>query len=105
MKGRPADRGLTGFLFFLLSAFAAAASDEPVVVGGEKQLFVGPWTEDGRDEHLVASMRNVAMRTGEAIATGEKVPLPAPGFVVRDGSLYRSPSTAIGKPGSKRTGR
>lgn len=89
MRFRRAAWGLTGLAFVLLRAVAATASDEPVVVGGEKQLFVGPWTEDGRDGHLVASMRNVTMRTGEAIATGRRVPLPAPGFVVRDGSLYR----------------
>ena len=89
MREHSAACGLASLVFFLVSAFAAAGSGGPVTVGGEKQLFVGPWTEDGRDGHLVASMRNVAMRTGEAIATGEKVPLPAPGFVVRDGSLYR----------------
>ncbi len=89
MKFRQAACGLTGVAFVLLHTLAAPASNEPVVVGSEKQLFVGPWTEDGRDGYLVASMRNVTMRTGEAIATGEKVPLPAPGFVVRDGSLYR----------------
>ncbi len=89
MKFRQAACGLTGVAFVLLHTLAASASNEPVVVGSEKQLFVGPWTEDGLDGYLVASMRNVTMRTGEAIATGEKVPLPAPGFVVRDGSLYR----------------
>ena len=89
MRFRRAAWGLTGMAFVLLRSLAAPASDEPVMVGGEKQLFVGPWAEDGRDEHLVASMRSVTMRTGEAVATGKKVPLPAPGFVVRDGSLYR----------------
>ena len=89
MRRRSAASGLAGLVFFLLSAVAAAGSDEPVAVGSEKQLFAGPWTEDGRDGYLVDSMRNVTMRTGEAIATGQKVPLPAPGFVVRDGSLHR----------------
>lgn len=89
MRFRQAARSLTGVAIFLLCTLAASASEELVVVGSEKQLFVGPWTEDGRDQYLVASMRNVTMRTGEAVATGKKVPLPAPGFVVRDGSIYR----------------
>ena len=69
MKFRHAACGLTGVAFVLLHTLAASASNEPVEVGSEKQLFVGPWTEDGRDGYLVASMRNVTMRTGEAIAT------------------------------------
>ena len=89
MRRLSAACGWAGLACFLLSAVAAAGSDEPVAVGSEKQLFAGPWTEDGRDGYLVDSMRNVTMRTGEAIATGQKVPLPAPGFVVRDGSLHR----------------
>ncbi len=89
MRFRQAACGLTGVVILLLHTLVASASDEPVIVGSEKQLFAGPWTEDGRDGYLVASMRNVTMRTGEAIATGKRVPLPAPGFVVRDGSLYR----------------
>ena len=33
-----------------------AAVGEALKIGGHKQLFVGPWTDDGRDEYLVESM-------------------------------------------------
>lgn len=42
-------------------------------VGSEKQLFLGPWAEDGRDEFLVESMSNVTMTMHEAHVTGERM--------------------------------
>ena len=36
--------------------------------GGTKQLFLGPWTEDGWDGHLVESMSGVTIRMNEARA-------------------------------------
>ncbi len=45
---------------------AASAPAEPITVGGERQLFLGPWAEDGRDDYLVESMRNVTMTMNEA---------------------------------------
>ncbi len=55
-------------LALLLTSVATAA--QPLQIGSAKQLFVGPWAEDGRDEHLVASMKNVTMTTNEARVTG-----------------------------------
>ena len=42
MRFRQAVWGLAGMAIVLLRTLAAPASDEPVAVGGEKQLFVGP---------------------------------------------------------------
>ena len=50
-----------------------AAVGEALKIGGHKQLFVGPWTDDGRDEYLVESMENVTMTMNEARATGERL--------------------------------
>jgi len=52
---------------------AAAVSGEPLRIGSDKQLFIGPWAKDGRDAHLVASMKNVTMTMHEAIPTGERL--------------------------------
>ena len=42
-------------------------------IGSDKQLFIGPWAKDGRDAHLVASMKNITMTMHEAIPTGERL--------------------------------
>ena len=28
----------------------AAGTEQPINVGSDKQLFIGPWADDGRDE-------------------------------------------------------
>ena len=43
------------------AATAAGKPEEPLPIGSSKQLFLGPWTQDGRDGHLVASMKNVTV--------------------------------------------
>ena len=50
---------LVGYL--PLTATAAWKPEEPLPIGSSKQLFLGPWTQDGRDGHLVASMQNVTL--------------------------------------------
>lgn len=60
----------------LLIAFAAATEGltaEPLRIGGRKQVFFGPWTEDGRDAHLVAAMENVTMKMNRAQVTGQRL--------------------------------
>ena len=49
------------------------AGEAPLQVGSTKQLFLGPWTEDGRDGHLLESMTGVTIRMNEARATGERL--------------------------------
>ena len=49
------------------------AGEAPLQVGSTKQLFLGPWTEDGRDGHLVESMTGVTIRMNDARATGERL--------------------------------
>ena len=87
VETRLAEDFLTSFLlggFAMLGSFlslaavvglalAEAAPAQPIHVGGEKQLFLGPWAEDGRDDYLVESMRNVAMTMNEARVTGERM--------------------------------
>jgi hypothetical protein len=53
--------------------FTATARSRPINVGGEKQLFLGPWAADGRDDCLVESMRNITMTMNEARVTGERM--------------------------------
>jgi len=73
---------------------------EPLDVGSAKQLFVGPWARDGRDEHLVESMKNVTMTMHEAHVTGERLIVrdkPWEGtrlldlymFVLKDDGIFR----------------
>jgi hypothetical protein len=52
---------------------SCSAPAEPIHIGSEKQLFLGPWAEDGRDDYLVESMRNVTMTMNEAHVTGERM--------------------------------
>jgi len=78
----------------------ASAADAPLHIGSGKQLFVGPWTADGRDAHLVASMKGIEMTMHEARVTGEKLivqdrPWEGKGildmrqFVLKDGDRFR----------------
>lgn len=46
---------------------------DPIRVGSEKQLFLGPWAEDGRDDYLVESMHGVTMTMNETHVTGEQM--------------------------------
>ena len=62
-----------GLVSLLLAGATALADEAPRMIGSGKQLFVGPWSEDGRDEHLVASMKNVVMTMNEARITGERL--------------------------------
>ncbi|MBW8039914.1 MAG: hypothetical protein FVQ85_07950 [Planctomycetes bacterium] len=87
----------------VLFAWTGSASAGAIDVGSDKQLFVGPWATDGRDEYLVESMRNVAMTMNEAYATGERlmeydkpwrpgekgVALQDSGFVLKVGDTFR----------------
>ena len=66
----------------MISLSSLFGAENVLQVGGEKQLFVGPWDEDGRDVHLVESMKNVTMRMNEAHVTGEKIPAPGRGFMM-----------------------
>ncbi len=57
-----------------LALLATSAADtKPLQIGSDKQLFIGPWTEDGRDGHLVASMQGVTMTMNPAHVTGERL--------------------------------
>ena len=37
----------------IVAANGPAAKAEPIRVGCDKQLFIGPWADDGRDAYLV----------------------------------------------------
>jgi hypothetical protein len=52
--------------FVLISVSSLFGAGTVLQVGGEKQLFVGPWEEDGRDAHLVESGCRVRGRLPEA---------------------------------------
>ncbi len=84
-------------LFSLPSLYG---SQDPLHVGSKKQLFLGPWAEDGRDTHLVESMTNVSIAMNEAQVTGERLmgldrPWEGRGildmrqFVLKDGEGFR----------------
>ena len=79
---------------------------EVLDIGSGKQLFVGPWANDGRDAHLVASMQNVEMTMHPARVTGERLvvndrPWEGTGildmrqFVLRDGERFRMYYSAL----------
>lgn len=57
----------------LLFAWTGSAAAGAINIDCDKQLFIGPWAADGRDEYLVESMRNVTMTMNEAYATGERL--------------------------------
>lgn len=91
-----------------LTTLAATAFGQstPLKIGTNKQLFLGPWTVDGRDAHLVESMKNVTMTMNEAYVTGERLivldkPWEGTGlldmrqFVLRDGDRFRMYYSAL----------
>lgn len=58
----------------LLSMVSTVTTQAGVIsVESGKQLFLGPWAKDGRDVHLVESMKNVTMTMNEAHVTGERL--------------------------------
>jgi len=72
----------------------------PLQVASGKQLFLGFWSQDGRDDFLVESMQNVRMTMNPAHVTGERMvcqnkPWKGTGlldmrqFVMKDGDLFR----------------
>jgi len=78
--------------------------------GCDKQLFIGPWTEDGQDDYLVESMQNVTMTMNEAHVTGERLMgidrpweqnelglLDMSQFVTKDGDIFRMYYSALPK--------
>ena len=92
--GEMSEMGIKSAIYILMGCVLACCpellgADAVLQVGGEKQLFAGPWTEDGRDAHLVESMKNVTMRMNEARVTREKIPVPGHGFMMRDGGVFR----------------
>lgn len=52
---------------------SAQVATQTLDVGTDRQLFVGPWADDGRDDHLVEAMQHVTMTMNEAQATGERL--------------------------------
>jgi len=53
-----------------------AASSGALVIGGAKQLFLGPWADDGRDKYLIESMDGVTMTMNETHVAPDPVILP-----------------------------
>ena len=83
-----------------LIAAPVRAPTEPVQIGSSKQLFLGPWTKDGRDAHLVDSIQNVVLTMNEAQVVGDKLVvrdrpwegsrlLDMSAFVLKDGDIFR----------------
>ncbi len=75
-------------------------ANEPLRIGSQKQLFIGPFDESGRDTYLVESMTNVEMTMNPAHVTGERLvvqdkPWEGTGildmrqFVIKDGDTFR----------------
>ena len=61
-----------GILFTLAASLALTTlaatvfgQSKPLNIGTDKQLFLGPWTEDRRDAHLVVSNNRIG---GTAVA-------------------------------------
>jgi hypothetical protein len=86
------------FLVGLLPTVARAC--EPLRIGSSKQLFIGPFDEQGRDTHLIESMKNVEITMNPAHVTGERLvvqdrPWEGAGildmrqFVLKDGDTFR----------------
>ena len=67
----PRTLSLMALALFTLSFLHA--SQDPLAIGTTKQLFLGPWGEDGRDTYLLDSMTNVAITMNEAQVTGERL--------------------------------
>jgi len=94
----------TSLVFIALILGVGRADDKPLNIGSDKQLFVGPWTKDGRDALLVESMQNVTMTMNEARVTGGRLieidkpweesdtghnRVPAGNGIIRDGDTWR----------------
>jgi len=73
---------------------------DSIQVGSDRQVFAGPWAEDGRDEYLVEAMAGVEMTVNPAHVTGERLvvndrPWEGTGildmrqFVLKDGDRFR----------------
>lgn len=91
-----------GCLLFVVLSPLVALAEQPLRIGSDKQLFLGPWTEDGRDAHLVASMKHLEMTMNPARVTGERLMvvdkpwekgpvtmLDMNQCVIKDGDLFR----------------
>ena len=91
------------FLFFVLTTLflpIIAPPNEPLQIESNKQLFIGPFDEHGRNTHLVESMKNVQMTMNPAHVTGERLVaqdrpwagtdmLDMRQFVLKDGDTFR----------------
>lgn len=85
--------------FYVL--IAAPVDADPVHIGSDKQLFLGPWTEDGRDGYLIESMKHVTMTMNEARATGERLlDLDRPWESVEHSDTWMYPRSWVLKDGS-----
>lgn len=89
-------------------ALFGSVPEAPLRIDSHKQLFVGPWMPDGRDGHLVESMKNITMTMNEARVTGERLVVrdqPWEGtrlldmsmFVIKDGETFRMYYGALAK--------
>ena len=96
---RVARESLLLTLATFLSATAVSAG-EPLRIGSEKQLFIGPFDESGRDSYLVESMNNVEITMNPCNVTGERLVVqdkPREGtglldmrqFVLKDDDTFR----------------
>jgi hypothetical protein len=83
--------------FFPVNVAPAAS---PLRIGSDKQLFIGPFDDDGRDTYLIETMTNVEMTMNPAHVTGERLvvqdkPWEGTGildmrqFVLEDGGTFR----------------
>ena len=77
-----------------------ARSEEPLQIGSNKQLFIGPYDAEGRDTHLVSSMKHIEITMNSAHVTGERLvvqdrPWEGTGildmrqFVLKNGHTFR----------------
>ncbi|MCP4643836.1 MAG: hypothetical protein GY851_25565 [bacterium] len=92
--------------FILIGTAHSQATDAPLNIGSGKQLFLGPWADDGRDDYLVESMAGIEMTMNEARVTGERLivqdkPWEGAGildmrqFVLKDGDRFRMYYSAL----------
>ncbi len=90
-------------LLFVLAAMATwstspVSAGQLIQIGSDKQLFLGPWVEDGRDDYLVESMSQVEIAMNPMRVINQKLmpadkPWETPDnygrAVLRDGELFR----------------
>ncbi len=97
---------MTVLQFVFAVSFAVVVHAEALHIGGDKQVFAGPWGDDGRDVHLVESMKNISMTMNPARVTGEELlvqdkPWEGTGIldmrqcVIRDGNRFRMYYSAL----------